>query len=43
MDRLSANRKNGRLPPALYALGLGTFALGTTELVIVGLLPELLI
>src|SRR5215204_5775380 len=28
------------LPLALYALALGTFALGTTELVIVGLLPE---
>lgn len=38
MAELSATTK--RLPLALYALALGTFALGTTELVIVGLLPE---
>ena len=36
----SSKKKGGGLPPALYALALGTFALGTTELVIVGLLPE---
>lgn len=30
MDELSGTRK--RLPPALYALALGTFATGTTEL-----------
>lgn len=32
--------KNKKLPLVLYALALGTFALGTSELVIVGLLPE---
>lgn len=36
----SSGTKAGKLPLALYALALGTFALGTTELVIVGLLPE---
>ena len=36
----SSKKKGGGLPPALHALALGTFALGTTELVIVGLLPE---
>ncbi len=39
MHKASENKKDG-LPLALYALALGTFALGTTELVIVGLLPE---
>ena len=39
MNESSGNKKS-RLPLALYALALGTFALGTTELVIVGLLPE---
>lgn len=39
VGRSSANGKVG-LPTSLYALALGTFALGTTELVIVGLLPE---
>ncbi len=39
MEKELENKKDG-LPLALYALALGTFALGTTELVIVGLLPE---
>jgi len=39
VDKSLETRKS-RLPLALYALSLGTFALGTTELVIVGLLPE---
>ncbi len=38
MSERSGTKK--RLPLALYALALGTFAIGTTELVIVGLLPE---
>ena len=29
-----------RMPPALLALALCAFSIGTTELVIVGLLPE---
>lgn len=36
----SSENAQSKLPLALYALALGTFALGTTELVIVGLLPE---
>ena len=39
MDELAGTTKSG-LALALYALALGTFALGTTELVIVGLFPE---
>jgi DHA1 family inner membrane transport protein len=40
VDELAGTTESG-LPLALYALALGTFALGTTELVIVGLLPEI--
>jgi MFS transporter, DHA1 family, inner membrane transport protein len=29
------------MPPALYALAASTFAIGTTEFVIVGLIPEI--
>ncbi|MGY3138310.1 MFS family permease [Bradyrhizobium sp. USDA 4501] len=29
------------MPPALYALAVATFAIGTTEFVIVGLVPEI--
>lgn len=35
-----SQKTNKRLPLALYALALGAFAIGTTELVVVGLLPE---
>lgn len=39
MDKSLETRKR-RLPLALYVLALGTFAIVTTELAIVGLLPE---
>src|ERR1700754_1210049 len=32
-------RASSAMPPALYALAVATFAIGTTEFVVVGLIP----